>query len=390
MSTNTRPLPTAAALGRGLRGALQWRLLLLWALATLVCALIGALPAWGWLGTLFGHSVHATAVAGGEAPALVLEALTQRDAPMSLLGASSMGAGLLMLVLSPLLVGATVSAIRARTRLGFGDLLRGGIGEYGPMLRMLLWSAVPLGIALAAGSGILAANAAAHKQAVVAAELDAGRYAAMAVGGVLFVLAHASLEAGHKLAWHTGGWPGQVSRLTLVPGRKLGVIVLTSAELGVAFNAVTYRALDMMLDREGNDWLKAYAAAYAKSQADADTSWQKHLAARAANSTPSLALAKYAGTYRDPWYGDVVIKSSAKGLEMQFSKTAELLGDIEHWQHDSFIVRWRDRSLNADAFVNFALDADGKIREMRMQPVSPLTDFSFDFQDLRLAPVPVK
>ena len=29
MSTNTRPLPIAAALGRGLRGALQWRLLLL-------------------------------------------------------------------------------------------------------------------------------------------------------------------------------------------------------------------------------------------------------------------------------------------------------------------------------------------------------------------------
>lgn len=206
MSTNTRPLPIAAALGRGLRGALQWRLLLLWALATLVCALIGALPAWGWLGTLFGHSVHATAVAGGEAPALVLEALTQRDAPTSLLGASSMGAGLLMLVLSPLLVGATVSAIRARTRLGFGDLLRGGIGEYGPMLRMLLWSAVPLGIALAAGSGILAANAAAHKQAVVAAELDAGRYAAMAVGGVLFVLAHASLEAGR-------GWLAADGRL---------------------------------------------------------------------------------------------------------------------------------------------------------------------------------
>ena len=193
--------------------------------------------------------------------------------------------------------------------------------------------------------------------------------------------------AGEKLVWHTGGWPGQVSRLTLVPGKKLGVIVLTSAELGVAFNAVTYRALDMMLGREGNDWLKAYAAAYAKSQADADTSWQKHLAARAANSTPSLPLAKYAGTYRDPWYGDVILRQGGKGLEMQFSKTAELLGDIEHWQHDSFIVRWRERSLNADAFVNFSLDADGNIREMRMQPVSPLTDFSFDFQDLRLVPV---
>ncbi len=193
--------------------------------------------------------------------------------------------------------------------------------------------------------------------------------------------------AGHKLVWHTGGWPGQVSRLTLVPGRNVGVIVLTSAELGVAFNAVTYRALDMMLGRSGNDWLAAYAASYATSQADADTSWQKHLAARASSSTPSLALAEYAGSYRDPWYGDVQIRQGAKGLELQFSKTAELLGDIEHWQHDTFMVRWRDRSLNADAFLTFALDPDGNIRELRMQPVSPLTDFSFDFQDLRLVPV---
>lgn len=193
--------------------------------------------------------------------------------------------------------------------------------------------------------------------------------------------------AGHKLVWHTGGWPGQVSRLTLMPNEKIGVVVLTSAEVGVAFNAITYEALDMMLGNGGHDWLKGYGIAFEKSQGNADADWQKHVAARDANSKPSLSLAKYAGTYRDPWYGDVVIRQGAKGLEMQFGKTAELLGDIEHWQHDSFIVRWRDRGLNADAFVNFSLDADGAIREVRMEPVSPLTDFSFDFQDLRLVPV---
>ncbi len=192
---------------------------------------------------------------------------------------------------------------------------------------------------------------------------------------------------GKRLVWHTGGWPGQVSRLTLMPEQKIGVIVLTSAEVGAAFNAVTYEALDMMLGQTGHDWLSGYAEAVAKSQNNADERWQKHLAARDATSTPSLSLDKYAGTYRDPWYGDVVIRQGAKGLELQFSKTAELLGDIEHWQHDSFIVRWRDRSLNADAFLSFALDADGVIRELRMEPISPLTDFSFDFQDLRLVPV---
>ena len=194
--------------------------------------------------------------------------------------------------------------------------------------------------------------------------------------------------AGRKLVWHTGGWPGQVSRLTLVPDETLGIVVLTSAEVGQAFHAITYEALDMMLGKPGNDWLKAYAASFAKAQGGADEDWKKHVAARDASSRPSLPLAKYAGTYRDPWYGDVLIRKGAKGLEMQFAKTAELLGDIEHWQHDTFIVRWRDRSLNADAFVSFALDPDGAVREVRMEPVSPLTDFSFDFQDLRLAPAP--
>ncbi|KAG1433906.1 hypothetical protein G6F55_014636 [Rhizopus delemar] len=68
-------------------------------------------------------------------------------------------------------------------------------------------------------------------------------------------------------------------------------------------------------------------------------------------------------------------------------KTAQLSGRLEHWQHDTFIVRWEDRSLNADAFVNFTLDPDGKVRDVRTQPISDLTDVSFDFQDLLCTPV---
>lgn len=195
--------------------------------------------------------------------------------------------------------------------------------------------------------------------------------------------------AGRRMVWHTGGWPGQVSRLTLLPDEQIGVVVLTNAEIGQAFSAITNEALDMMLGVTGHDWLKAYAASYAKAQGAADEDWKKHVAARAPNSTPSLPLASYAGTYRDPWYGDVFIRVRDSRLEMQFGKTAELLGDLEHWQHDTYIVRWRERGLNADAFVNFTLDPDGRIREVRMEPISTLTDFSFDFQDLRLTPVAV-
>ncbi|AOD15480.1 beta-lactamase [Xanthomonas fragariae] len=75
----------------------------------------------------------------------------------------------------------------------------------------------------------------------------------------------------------------------------------------------------------------------------------------------------------------MVIRQERKRLRLQFSKTAQLLGTMEHWQHDTFIVRWDDRSLNADAFVNFVLTRDGAVGEMRTESLSPLTDLNFDF-----------
>ncbi|MFD0738421.1 serine hydrolase [Lysobacter koreensis] len=192
---------------------------------------------------------------------------------------------------------------------------------------------------------------------------------------------------GQKLVWHTGGWPGMVSRVTMVPQHELGVVVLTSAEVSGAFHAITLRVLDAYLDAPKTDWTAAYAAALAKAQGKSDDDWQKHLAARDAGSKPSLPLAKYAGSYRDPWYGDVAITHEGGKLVMRFTRTPELVGTLSHWQHDSFIARWHQRWLNADAFVNFDLDHDGKVREVRMEAVSPLTDFSFDFHDLRLTRV---
>ena len=192
---------------------------------------------------------------------------------------------------------------------------------------------------------------------------------------------------GHKMVSHTGGWPGMVSRITMLPDQGIGVIVLTNAESGAAFNAVTMRALDAMLGLPAVDWTAAYAKARAKQEAKADESWEKHVAARDKDSTPSLPLAAYAGTYADPWYGNVVIGQDGGKLRIRFGRTADLVGTLSHWQHDTFLVRWDQRWLNADAFLTFALDPDGKIREARIVPVSELTDFSFDFQDLRLAPV---
>jgi hypothetical protein len=47
-----------------------------------------------------------------------------------------------------------------------------------------------------------------------------------------------------------------------------------------------------------------------------------------------------------------------------------------------FMVRWQDRTSNADAYVRFSTDYSGKVAGFPMQAVSATTDFSYDFQDL--------
>lgn len=206
MSTNNRNVPIRRILGQALDGAMQWRLWLLWIGASLGCALIAALPAWNWLAASLNNSVHAPAIASGKAPVLLLDMVMSRNAPLGVIGESAFIGAILMALLSPLLAGATIAAIRSHTRLGFGELLRGATAEYGPMLRMLVWSVVPLGLALLLMSVIIGANEKAHEHAILASDADTGRNIAFVVGAVLFVLAHASLEAGR-------GWLATDGRL---------------------------------------------------------------------------------------------------------------------------------------------------------------------------------
>jgi hypothetical protein len=100
-----------------------------------------------------------------------------------------------------------------------------------------------------------------------------------------------------------------------------------------------------------------------------------------------LPLARYAGDYVDPWYGPMAITTQGDKLVMDFRQTPGMTGELTHWQYDTFRVTWRD-PLIEPAYVTFALDANGGVERISMRPVSPLADFSFDYQDLDFRPAP--
>ena len=88
------------------------------------------------------------------------------------------------------------------------------------------------------------------------------------------------------------------------------------------------------------------------------------------------------GTYSDKWFGDVVISEKGGKLWFQSVRSYLISGEMFPYKGNTYVAKWTDRSLDADVFVQFSMDMNGKAAGFKMEAISPLTDFSFDFQDL--------
>jgi len=98
-----------------------------------------------------------------------------------------------------------------------------------------------------------------------------------------------------------------------------------------------------------------------------------------------LALDRYVGRYRDPWYGDIVVAQRDGRLTIDFTHTPVFKSALEPFGPDAFRTRFA-RGAGEDAVVSFAVK-DGAVTGVTMKALSPLADFSFDFQDLAFTPV---
>jgi CubicO group peptidase (beta-lactamase class C family) len=190
---------------------------------------------------------------------------------------------------------------------------------------------------------------------------------------------------GRKLVGHTGGVGGFVSRVMLVPEENLGVVILTNAEEDGAFEAILDHVLDYYFHLPPTDWIAAFKSREDTTEKHAAETMKKAEADRASDSKPSLPLEKYAGIYNDAWYGPITIRAENNAVVITFDHTPSMIGDLQPWQHDTFKAYWRDRTIE-DAFITFSLNPDGSIDSAKMAAVSPLADFSFDYQDLLLKP----
>lgn len=189
---------------------------------------------------------------------------------------------------------------------------------------------------------------------------------------------------GHLQVSHTGGLDGIVTQTIMIPDLQLGIIVLTNQQSGSAFNAISNTIKDSYLGLNNPDHVVSLSAERKMKENDADkiTDEVWETVNKNIKSKVTINTKKYVGTYKDNWFGDIVISEKKGKLYFTSIRSPRLNGEILFYKNQNFIVKWNIRSFNADATIFFDLDTNGNANHFKMKAISPLTDFSYDFHDL--------
>ena len=190
---------------------------------------------------------------------------------------------------------------------------------------------------------------------------------------------------GAKIISHGGAVFGSLTTVVLIPDKNVGFSIAVNSEEGEIVRGLMYELLDHYLGLPPGQWPEKYHASKQARLADA-AKLVGAQQAKPARVGPSLPLDRYAGDYVDPWYGTIKVRRSGTALAIQFPHSTGMDSMLTHHQFDTFRTRPALRWIEP-AYVTFSIDADGKVDRVRMKAVSPLADFSFDYQDLDFAPV---
>ncbi len=191
---------------------------------------------------------------------------------------------------------------------------------------------------------------------------------------------------GNMKVEHTGGLPGMLSNTVMIPDLNLGVVILTntSNDGGGLFSSVANAIVDDYLGLDNFDWIDKYAA-YFKQRTSGNDEFTKGVWEEVTNADASnIKLNKYVGMYKDNWFGKAEIFKKKRKLWIRFLRSPKLNGELQFYKDNTFAVKWEYQDMNADAFVSFKPDDNGKAQSMTLKGISPNIDFSFDFQDLDL------
>ncbi len=189
---------------------------------------------------------------------------------------------------------------------------------------------------------------------------------------------------GNMNVSHTGGLPGMLSIVELIPDLGLGIVILTNTANGggAACRVVSKSIIDSYLGLDKFDWIDYYSKFLKKMEEDDDQVSKRVWETVKSADNSHLNFEDYIGIYEDNWFGKVEVFMKGDKLWFKSYRSPKLNGQMFFYKANSFAIKWEYQDMNADAFAIFCPDEEGKAQSIKMKGISPNIDFSFDFQDL--------
>lgn len=150
---------------------------------------------------------------------------------------------------------------------------------------------------------------------------------------------------GRKFVVHGGNTTNGNTVIGFLPEENLGVATFSNTYAGILHILLTFYILDTLAGREvdysgaglklAKEWEKAISGMV-----------EEFVAGRKTGTSPSLPTAGYPGRYFTDVMGDVFLESS--GDKILFHYGDEYHGEAEHWQDDTFLVRYDNGHSDAE------------------------------------------
>ncbi len=184
---------------------------------------------------------------------------------------------------------------------------------------------------------------------------------------------------GWKLIAHEGGIDGMIARLVMVPDENFGFVMLTNSINGFT-TGLEYYILDQYYQGKSYDWSNIFLESITSYLGDIEKEWMDYLDNSDRSLKPTMKLKSYTGTYGGELYGNVEVRKEKEGLVLDFLPSNLLIGDLEEFSRDTFLITLRDMPNLPRGTVKFYLDNSGDVEEIKIDIPNP----DFDFTELEL------
>ncbi len=185
---------------------------------------------------------------------------------------------------------------------------------------------------------------------------------------------------GHKIVGHSGGYDGMISRNSLVPEKKLGVVILTN-NLNWAPSALANKTLDVLLanDLNGKDWSADYLKIKQKEDSINKVKVEKSEKLRHKINKHHLNLEAYTGVFKDKMYGTVTVTLKNDKLHFSMDRTPIYFADLKHWNDHIFTFQF-DKNLSTlpQGKLWYDVNKEGKATTLHID----VPNFDFYFEEL--------